>query len=237
MFDLGPVESIDQLIVDWRKFYGLGASATAGQQLKQAIWTPLEESLADVEVVLVSPDGALGSFPFAALPGAEPESYLLEDRQLVTVPVPQLLPELMGGKIRQELPKELLVMGGVDYDNRAAADAQTESEGTARPSRPWEHRMADAVAMRSITGQGKLPYLEATDGEAIFIKELYETSMKLPPGSDHIGAAARLQRHRGRVSPPCPTVLYDAPGDPRFLCSPSSTSARGGRDSLAPRWS
>jgi hypothetical protein len=157
--------------------------------------------------VLVSPDGALGSFPFAALPGAAPESYLLEDRQLVTVPVPQLLPELMVGKIRQELPKELLVMGGVDYDKRASeGDAAPTSDGPTRPLRPWEHRTADAVAMRSITGQGKLPYLEATDGEAIFIKELYETAMKLPPGSDHIarlrGPYATEEEFR-RLAPQC----------------------------------
>jgi CHAT domain-containing protein len=69
--------------------------------------------------VLLSPEGDVARFPFAALPGAKPGTYLLEDLSLVIVPVPGLLGELL--LPRKEAPGEtrpptLLLVGDVDYD-------------------------------------------------------------------------------------------------------------------------
>ena len=141
MFDLGPMEAIGKAIDQWRLNFGLGSSVASGGELKATIWAPLAESLADATTVLVSPDGALGRFPFAALPGKLSGTYLLEDVQVVLVPVPQLIPELMAGKVTAKLPKELLVMGGVDYDHRSTPGASLPTD-QGDVLRPWERRRA-----------------------------------------------------------------------------------------------
>ena len=71
MFDLGTVEPIAQAIDAWRLSHGAGADAEeAGRLLREKLWTPLEGAIGEAKLVLVSPDGALGKLPFAALPGA-----------------------------------------------------------------------------------------------------------------------------------------------------------------------
>ena len=47
--------------------------------------------MAGIKTVLVSPDGALGQVPLAALPGKEPNTYLIEERSIAVVPVPRML--------------------------------------------------------------------------------------------------------------------------------------------------
>jgi CHAT domain-containing protein len=60
--------------------------------------------------------------PFAALPGKEPGSYLLEEKQLVMIPQAKLLPALLE---REQSPKPtVLAIGGVDYES--AANNETE---------------------------------------------------------------------------------------------------------------
>jgi hypothetical protein len=46
-----------------------------GVKLRKLVWEPLETSLADAETVLISPDGPLCRFPFAALPGTQPTRF------------------------------------------------------------------------------------------------------------------------------------------------------------------
>ena len=47
--------------------------------LGRLVWEPLRPHLDGARTVLVAPDGALVRFPFAALPGSRPGSYLVED--------------------------------------------------------------------------------------------------------------------------------------------------------------
>ena len=87
LVDLKAVEPIREAIDIWRQ--GLGHTAesrAAGQALREKLWLPLEAHLAGATTVLISPDGDLGKLPFAALPGKEPGSYLLEDYTLAVVP-------------------------------------------------------------------------------------------------------------------------------------------------------
>ena len=82
----------------------------------------MEEHLAGVATVLVSPDGALGLVPLEALPGKAAGSYLIEDYTLALVPVPRLFgddaagrggrPEAGAGSGRGA---SLLLVGDVDY--------------------------------------------------------------------------------------------------------------------------
>jgi CHAT domain-containing protein len=79
--------------------------------------------------------------PFAALPGRDEGRYLLEEVALAVVPVPQLLPQLLGrrDRIRPETPPSLLIVGDVDFD---AASAGLRSPKPA-PATAWQRRRAE----------------------------------------------------------------------------------------------
>jgi CHAT domain-containing protein len=115
--DLGPSQPIRQAVTDWRKHFGLSEQGTtAADQLRQVVWNRLEKQLDGVSTVLISPDGVLAKLPWAALPGRKPNSYLLEERALAILPIPQQLPQLL-----QRPPAladegaSLLLVGDVDY--------------------------------------------------------------------------------------------------------------------------
>ena len=137
--DLGPSADIDRAIAAWRPGYGLGEEAQrAGATLRQKVWQPLEADFADAKTVLISPDGELAKFPWAALPGTKPGTYLIEEREIAVIPVPQALPELLAKIPATDAAPSLLLVGNVDYrgdagklsaDNRgqrAVRDGQSE---------------------------------------------------------------------------------------------------------------
>ena len=157
----GPFEPIEQAIADWRVALGADpapAKPTASQaaspapaprdrqelanQVRRLVWLPLEPHLEGVHTVLVSPDGALGRLPLAALPGQKPDTYLIEERAIALVPVPQDLPELLAkrsgdeqGPEAKEPTPSLLLVGNVDFGAApGAADAET-SRSAARDTR------------------------------------------------------------------------------------------------------
>ncbi len=130
MFDLGDISPINEAIDLWRRDYGKSAEgAKAGQLLREKLWTPLAAAVGDARLVLVAPDGELGKLPFAALPGANPNSYLIEGVSLALVPVPQLIPTLVAAEDDAQASRELLLLGGVDYDRRDAAGPGTPPIG------------------------------------------------------------------------------------------------------------
>ncbi len=103
---------------EWRKSYGSlapGKASHPGSELRRLVWEKLESHLQDAQTVLISPDGALARCPWAALPGKEPESYLIEERALAVVAVPQLLPELLAPREATAGSASLLAVGEVDY--------------------------------------------------------------------------------------------------------------------------
>jgi CHAT domain-containing protein len=177
MINLGPVAPISDLIDTWRTTYGTSAEGkTAGMALRNLLWVPLLPHLANAESILISPDGTLGRLPFAALPGQEPGRFLLEDHKLALVPVPQLIPALINEQGKKQLAKDLLLMGGVDYDNRE--DESTQSDVPKKKSR---FRGADDVALRSVTAGRMWQFLPGTEGEIAFIKQLYTEDLSISP--------------------------------------------------------
>src|SRR5439155_9964883 len=71
------------------------------------------------KTLLVSPDAMLGLFPLAALPGKNPDTFLIEERAVAVVPVPQLLLEdapLSAGR-------DLLMVGDIDFNAEPGAAA------------------------------------------------------------------------------------------------------------------
>src|SRR6185503_9811773 len=131
-------------------------SREAATWLRQHIWQPLEERLADAKTVLISPDGALGKLSFAALPGKEPSSYLIEEERLIAViPSAAALPAWMGEATSRTPPKNLLVLGGVNYDSPAASTATPAAN---RPPRPFGHAQRRDSELQ-------FDFLPATEGE------------------------------------------------------------------------
>ena len=81
----------------------------------------MHPQLGDAQRVLISPDGATARFPWPALPGKEPGSYLIEQVAIAVVPVPRLLPELLAEQKQADpkdankpVPATLLLIGDVD---------------------------------------------------------------------------------------------------------------------------
>jgi CHAT domain-containing protein len=183
-FDLGDAAPIDEAIARWRRGYGISPDAVdAGRLLREMLWTPLVDAIGDAKLVLISPEGALCRLPFAALPGSREGAYLIEEVALAVVPTARLIPVLVTNDDLTALPKDLLVLGGVDYDDRARRDG----DAAERPASLWRH-------------------LSGTDSEAAFVAQLYMQATDLPAGSDRVvqlrGADATEERFRS-LAPQC----------------------------------
>ena len=190
MISLGSVEPVAAAVDRWRTTFGVGEdAAAAGAELRKLVWEPVLKAMNDERgtmneepgtknspdspptthhsplTLLVSTDGVLGRMPLAALPGAKPGTYLIEDYRLAMIPVPQLLPALVGGEGSRELDRELLLFGDVDYDatpSAAAADAPKKKQ----PRRPGDRAVSPT--------EGRLfDALENTAGEIAAIEKLY----------------------------------------------------------------
>jgi CHAT domain-containing protein len=135
--DLGPLQPVAGAVDAYREQVGVGKTEPAAAHaatLRRLVWQPLEPHLKDTHTVLVCPDGALTRFPLAALPGSKPGTYLLEERALAVVPVPQLLPDLLTKKEPDsKAGPALLLVGDVDYGalpgQREVADARSAPRG------------------------------------------------------------------------------------------------------------
>jgi tetratricopeptide (TPR) repeat protein len=63
-------------------------------ELRRRVWKRLAPALEGCDTAFVSPDSALTSFPLGALPG-DRRRYLRDERRIVIVPAPRLLPETL----------------------------------------------------------------------------------------------------------------------------------------------
>jgi CHAT domain-containing protein len=80
--ELGKEKPIRDAVVAWRqalKDHRSEAVVQSSAALGRLVWEPILPQLGDARTVLVAPDGPLSVFPFAALPGRKPGSYLIED--------------------------------------------------------------------------------------------------------------------------------------------------------------
>ena len=162
--DLGPVKPITEAVDKWRISYGRRDPTRIdhpGKQLRRLVWDRLASHFGDAEVVLISPDGALSRFPFAALPGSKPGSYLIEEGPLVSaVAVSRLLPQLLSGRETRGIPS-LVVVGDVDYN------ADVGASGTAGWHAPSHGGLF-----------GSWDHLNATCPEMLAVRELFEQRWK-----------------------------------------------------------
>jgi tetratricopeptide (TPR) repeat protein len=152
--DLGPAAPLEQAATAWRQaLTRRGSAGGAGRNLHRLLWQPLAKHLGGVKTVLISPDGVLGTVPFAALPGRKEGTYLIEDVALAVVPVPQLLPQMLAPVPKEKrLKPSLLLVGDVNFDSSqtavASADERSAPRGELQTWIPLPATQAEAAAVK-----------------------------------------------------------------------------------------
>jgi CHAT domain-containing protein len=182
--ELGPAGPIEKNLTLWRKAIEAGPGEPPDdlpRALRQQLWDKLATHLpADVRMVYLAPDQRLAFLPFAALPGKEPGTVLLEDYALAVVPHGPFLLERLTAPKRAGGSAGLLAVGAVAYDQAPAAPTP-----------------AELVAQRgSAAGEGK-PFtwkpLPGTEAEMAVIGQLATAaSVKVHALTGSKASAARL---------------------------------------------
>ena len=161
-------EPIEQAATTWRKTFQASGDAAAGQaaahKLRRLVWEPLEAHLGGCNAVFVIPEAALTQLPWAALPGKETGSYLLESYAIATATHGRQLHDRLSRK--PPLKEQVLLVGGVLYDDAPDAPA-----------------VKLAVAVRGpVLAGGRLPrwtFLKGSLDEARAISRLYPQPAKV----------------------------------------------------------
>jgi len=177
--ELGPAGAIDEAVASWRARLQQGADADElGRDVARLVWEPLTPHLGTARTVLISPDGDLAFLPWAALPDAQPGSYLLRRFAFGVVPsARQLLALAERGP--GPSPDGLLAVGGVDY-------------GRADPGEPVAVTSRSAAVGRSALSFGTLP---GTADEARAVASLHRaTHPDAPAVESPTGAGATKGR-------------------------------------------
>jgi CHAT domain-containing protein len=113
--DLGRVSPVAEAIDGWRASLQGHAHMERGRRLRKLVWEPVAKHLSGAKTVLVSPDGALTRLAFAALPGKQPGTHLIDEVSVATLPVPQLLHILVAREAEHVRGENLLLVGDVEY--------------------------------------------------------------------------------------------------------------------------
>src|SRR5262249_11950591 len=125
LVQLGPVKAIDKAVQDWRDAVAhYRALEETGKELAGLLWQRLRPHLGKAHTVLISPDGPVCGLPFAALPGKDAGTCLVEDLAIGYATSGRQLLELAAAKDRQR-GSGLLTVGGLAYGRPSASSAAT----------------------------------------------------------------------------------------------------------------
>lgn len=202
MLSLGPVESIEDAIAAFRRPLQsqlntsrvLEAADAAGKYLRRELWLPIEEHLDDIETVILSPDTALGTLPFAALPGLSDDRFLIEQYRIALLPMVHQLGELTGSE-PSTVPRNsgLLVVGNVDYDAELRLDGSSTPQDALLAGRARQREQAEAlretIALRS-TGRESWGSLPGFQDEMQAVLEVFREQFRDVSADVLSGAAA-----------------------------------------------
>jgi CHAT domain-containing protein/Tfp pilus assembly protein PilF len=160
--ELGSAATIYAEVAAWRKGFGRSqAGHDPAKELRRLLWEPLRASLDGIETVLISPDGALAQLPWGTIPGDKPDHFLLEERAIAVLPVPQILPELLSREQQPGPPAALLLTGDIDYGGD--------------PGLPASADLAHApLGMQRAGGSLEFARLAGAQSELASIKDWYE---------------------------------------------------------------
>jgi CHAT domain-containing protein/tetratricopeptide (TPR) repeat protein len=215
--ELGSATAIDQELTSWRDQIQQGRSgAEAGEALAKLVWEPLRPHLADVDTVLISPDGDLAFLPWAALPDRETGSVLLQRYAFAVVGSGRQLVELAKSRPAPS-NRRLLAVGGVDY-----------GKGEPNPAPPA------VVASRSVAmTRGALAFdpLPGTVAEANAVVSLFRA--REPQADALVLDGPKATKERLRAAMPGHRYLhlathgYFAPPELKSALTPPDDDARG----------
>jgi CHAT domain-containing protein/tetratricopeptide (TPR) repeat protein len=119
VLELGKAHPIDEAVAGWRRngLESLTPDVNA-RRLGELVWRPLTKHLGGAKTVYRSPDGTLSQFPFAALPGGTPGSFLLEELTFVHISSGRHLLDL-AGESKAPPHAGLLAVGALDFGKPA----------------------------------------------------------------------------------------------------------------------
>ncbi len=164
--DLGPAREIDTAANAWWQAVLAYPQAPASGRielhreadrhaasLKARVWDRLAAALPkETATVYLTVEGDLGRFPFAALPGEQADSVLLQRYAFVHVPHgPALVERLRGKPGVEDGTGTLLAVGGVDYGPSPEGQGWQPLAGTARERAQLE-RLAGGRTKPSLGG-------------------------------------------------------------------------------------
>jgi len=156
--DLGSAPEIDSAIAGWRALLSsptgnLPRTRIRGDAVTERLLAPLLPHLVDTEKLIIVPDGALASVPFAALP--------LEDGRLIERMQVTYLDRAADVLVQQERSRgDALVVGGVDFGPKR------ESGGTPCAARSdWSPLPATGTESDAVGGawRGSVTQLSGLD--------------------------------------------------------------------------
>jgi CHAT domain-containing protein len=176
---LGTIQPINAAVLAWRRARGAHQSQalnTAALDLHRRVWEPLRPHLTGARTVLIAPDGALVWFPFAALPGSRPGSYLVEDLAIGYVSSGRQAAVVLG-EPAGSAGRGLLAAGAIDF--------QADPGRSLPAERPTIAAAAPLVAKR-----GGFQALPATGPEAQAARDLFRTAFADQPAEVLTGAQA-----------------------------------------------
>jgi CHAT domain-containing protein/Tfp pilus assembly protein PilF len=168
LVELGQALAVDQGIAAWRRALKQGrvdALGVASLELRRRVWEPLTPHLTDARSIVIAPDGELLRFPFAALPGSKPSSYLIEDLAIGYVASGRHAVEALA-PTSGPAGRGILAVGGVDF--RAGPTRSTPSRRPAPPS-------------PLVVPRGIFPQLPATGPEASRACDLFHAAFPDQP--------------------------------------------------------
>jgi CHAT domain-containing protein/tRNA A-37 threonylcarbamoyl transferase component Bud32 len=118
--DLGAdAAAIDQAVRTWRQRIEHGLDTPEdGARVGGLLWEPIAHALAPgTEIVYLAADGELAHLPWAALPGRQPGTVLLEDLAIASVPHGAYLLEKLKYEPRYAGKELVLALGDIDPGN------------------------------------------------------------------------------------------------------------------------
>ena len=125
--ELGPVARVDGLIGAWLAEIGAGNGPRPAQQSQEQLVAELgrliltdiapPDVLSGLDLLIVSPDGGLSTFPFGVIPGLNGKTYLIEELPLVVLPFAR---SLCSSPCDRTSNRRLCVVSNVNYDTEPA---------------------------------------------------------------------------------------------------------------------
>ncbi len=135
--ELGRAETIEKALAAWRKDIAQGLDSPSAAELRHLVWDKLAKHLPDTpgSTVYLCPDGDLSALPWAALPGRDKGTVLLEDHALALVPHgPALLKRLLRKDKERTAEDAVLALGGPRYDQAPDAARRPDDLADVRPA-------------------------------------------------------------------------------------------------------